>query len=160
MGRTLQAVIERRAAEDAPWSFHSAVEYTDRHSGFYDDLDACCSFYRCGEAINPLTVMCLSEATGGMFELRDWTNAEHVGLGLRCVTRQQYLEVLAKWRKLPPSDPDALDSHGLQLIGAALIASQEDAGAFRVLYWYDDAPFEDVEQVLHDRARERATPVD
>lgn len=158
MGRNLLACIEERYPLDphknpalsacGPWRFRRYIDFTDRHNGVYDALDA-----RAELAV--ARTLDLDPATRTKIDPDvDWATLDD-DTGICVVSAEMYLQALGTW--LACDVKDICRSYELLSIGADLmraigrpVAMQE-----RVIFWYGDTPFVSIAQTKRDRAHLR-----
>lgn len=92
MGRNLEAWVEVRLFPEDSWRLLRSWPFTDRHNGFYDDLDAQNTFLPQGSPIDPRTLAAAD------LRLEDWVCPIDEALhGIRYVTAEAWISLLDKW---------------------------------------------------------------
>ena len=154
MGRNLLACIEERyplhpdknpaLSGYGPWQFRRYIDFTDRHNGVYDALDA-----RAELAV--ARTLDLDPATRTKIDPDvDWATLDD-DTGICVVSAEAYLQALGTW--LACDVKDLCRSKELLAIGADLMPSiaRPVAKQERVIFWYGE-PFVGIAQTKRDRA--------
>lgn len=141
MGRNAHMLVEVKMPGASTWRLLRTWPFTDRHNGFYDDLDAEDTYVMCGASIDSNTLLAMEIAP------EQWTQGDY---GVRMVSAEAFLRLLEKWENDPRGVGYALGHdpgrHVEYLhIGAqlqALTTPDDDAvvPTARVVYEYDGCP--------------------
>ena len=143
MGRNAHMLVEVKMPGEEAWRLLRTWPFTDRHNGFYDDLDAEDTYVMCGSPVDLATLRALEISPDEWAKYGDDD-------GVRMVSSEAFLRLLEKWLDDPRGAGYALGHEPgrhseyihIGVLFQALIVPADDAivPAARVVYEYDGCP--------------------